>query len=123
MTGFDPAEKAVALAQARAAKLGLKIRTVVALDSDFDFGAEQWDLILYSWVAAGRSAKKAIEGLKPDGVIVVESGAMLFPRKDILLELFRPLRVLQHTQERAKSDFFNRQEMDIIRFLAEKPRQ
>ena len=84
---------------------------------------EQWDLILYSWVAAGRSAAKAIEGLKPGGVIVFESSTALIPNKDLVLQWFQPLHVLQHTVERGKSDFFSRQDVDIIRFLAEKPRQ
>jgi 2-polyprenyl-3-methyl-5-hydroxy-6-metoxy-1,4-benzoquinol methylase len=123
VTGFDPAEKAVALAQERAKKLGLKIKTETVLDTDFDFGKEQWDLILYSWVAPVRSAARAIDGLKPGGVIVVESSTALMPNKDILLQWFKPLRVLQHTQEPGKSDFFSRQDQDIIRFLAEKPRQ
>jgi SAM-dependent methyltransferase len=123
VTGFDPADKAVALAQERAKKLGLKIRTEVVLDTAFDFGQEQWDLILYSWVAAGRSAAKAIEGLKPGGVIVFESSTALIPNKDLVLQWFQPLHVLQHTVERGKSDFFSRQDVDIIRFLAEKPRQ
>jgi SAM-dependent methyltransferase len=123
VTGFDPAEKAVALAQERAKKLGLKIRTEIVVDTAFDFGKEQWDLILYSWVWPGRSAAKAIEGLKPGGVIVVESSTTLLPNKDVLLTLFKPLRVLQHTQETGKSDFFSRQDQEIIRFLAEKPRQ
>lgn len=123
VTGFDPAEKAVALAQERAKKLGLKIKTEIAYDTDFDFGREQWDLILFSWVAPGRAAAKAVEGLKPGGVIVLESSTTLLPNKDILLQWFKPLRVLQHTQEAGKSDFFGRQDQQIIRFLAEKPRQ
>ena len=121
VTGFDPAEKAVALADERAKKLGLRITTAVTVDTEFDFGSEQWDLILYSWVAPGPSARKAIQGLKPGGVVVIESGSMLFPNKHLLLEWFKPLRVLQHTEERARADFFERREMDVIRFLAEKP--
>ena len=123
VTGFDPAEKAVALARERAKTLGLTIKTETVVDADFDFGKEQWDLILYSWVAPVRSAAKAIDGLRPGGVIVVESSTALMPNKDILLQWFKPLRVLQHTQEAGKSDFFGRQDQEIIRFLAEKPRQ
>jgi len=122
VTGFDPAEKAVALADERAKKLGVKLTTKVALDTDFDFGTEQWDLILYSWVSPFASAKKAIAGLKPGGIVVLESGSMLFPRKDVLPELFAPLRVVQNSEVRAASDFFERREMDILRFVAEKPR-
>ena len=121
VTGFDPAEKAVALARERATKLGVTLKTEIAFDSTFDFGSEQWDLILYSWVAPGPSARKAIQALKPGGVVVIETGSVLFPNKALLAEWFKPLRVLQLTEERARSDFFSRQEMDVIRFLAEKP--
>jgi SAM-dependent methyltransferase len=121
VTGFDPAEKAVALAQQRAAKLGLKLTTKVALDSEFDFGTEQWDLILYSWVSPIATAKKAIDGLRSDGIVVIESGSMLFPRKDMLPELFAPLHVVRNAEVRSASDFFERQEMDILQFVAEKP--
>ena len=122
VTGFDPAGKAVAIADERAKKLGVKLTTRVALDTEFDFGTEQWDLILYSWVSPFASAKKAIAGLKPGGIVVLESGSMLFPRKDVLPELFAPLRVVQNSEVRAASDFFERREMDILRFVAEKPR-
>ena len=121
VTGFDPAGKAVALAQERASKLGLKINTAVTRDSAFEFGTEQWDLILYSWVGPGPSAKTAIEGLKPGGVIVIEIGTTLMPRRGHLPELFKPLRILHNTEGRAKADFFDRQEMDVTRFAAEKP--
>jgi methylase of polypeptide subunit release factors len=46
VTGFDPADKAVALAAQRAQMLGVKLHTIVARDQDFDFGREMWDLIL-----------------------------------------------------------------------------
>ena len=44
VTGFDPADKAVALANATAAKLGVKLNTVVKGEADFDFGENRWDL-------------------------------------------------------------------------------
>src|SRR5438132_4967730 len=50
VTGFDPAERAVALAQETARKLGVKLKTEIKRSEDFDFGERRWDLILLSYV-------------------------------------------------------------------------
>ena len=120
VTGVDPADKAVALAQQRATKLGVKITTVIGLDVDFDYGRDQWDLILYSWVPPTQTAARVVQGLKPGGIVVVEAGRSWFPMNG-LVEMFKPLRILHYTDGRAASDFFNRQEMDVVRLCAEKP--
>lgn len=52
--------------------------------------------------------------------IVSDSSANLFPPKGMPLEWSKSLRVLQHTEERAVSDFFDRQ-IDVLRFVAKKP--
>jgi len=46
VTGFDPAEKAVALALENARKSGVHIKTEVKGMEDFDFGESRWDLIV-----------------------------------------------------------------------------
>jgi SAM-dependent methyltransferase len=121
VTGFDPADKAVALAQKRAQSLGLKLSTVIALDKDFDFGKEQWDLILFSWVPPTASAARVVEALRPGGIVVVEAGRTWFPQNG-LLKMFEPLRIVHYTDERAASDFYSRAEMNVVRLVAEKPR-
>jgi 2-polyprenyl-3-methyl-5-hydroxy-6-metoxy-1,4-benzoquinol methylase len=52
VTGFDPAEKAVALAQETAKMLGVRLETEIKGMEDFDFGERRWDLILFSYVGA-----------------------------------------------------------------------
>jgi hypothetical protein len=47
--GFDPADAGVALAQKRAKELGLTLHTEAVRDSEYDFGKERFDLILFSW--------------------------------------------------------------------------
>jgi SAM-dependent methyltransferase len=100
--------------------LKLKLRTEVALDSTFDFGRESWDLILYSWVPPVASAAKAVQALRPGGIVVVEAGRDWFP-SNALLTTFRGLRVLHYEERVAPSDFFNRREMPVVRLVAEKP--
>ena len=48
--GFDPADAGVRSAQAKAARLGVKINSVVTTFEKFDFGASQWDLIVLTYV-------------------------------------------------------------------------
>jgi SAM-dependent methyltransferase len=119
VTGVDPADKAVALAKARASKLGVKIHTVIALDRDFDFGQDQWDLILYSWVIPS-TVDRVVTGLRRGGVLVLEGSREWYDFNG-LLELFKPLRVLRYEDEYAPSDYFKRKPMDVVRLLAEKP--
>jgi SAM-dependent methyltransferase len=119
VTGFDPADQAVALAQKRAATLNLKVQTAVALDTTFDFGREQWDLVLYSWVPPTQSVDRVVAGLRPGGIVVVEAGRTWFPPNG-LLKMFDALRIVHYEDRVAQSDFFSRREMPVVRLVAEK---
>ncbi|HEX6976003.1 MAG TPA: methyltransferase domain-containing protein [Vicinamibacterales bacterium] len=123
VTAFDPADKALALAQERAGKLGVKIKTVVALDTEFDYGTDQWDLAVFSWTrpSTPQAAAAAIRGLKPGGLVVFEGSRNFFPQMNGALEAFKGLRVLRYEDELSRSDYFNREQMNVIRLLAEKP--
>ena len=72
VTGFDPADKAVALAQETAKKLGVQLKTEIKGAEDFDFGDSRWDLILVSY-AGGREMQGALQkALKPGGILIIE---------------------------------------------------
>jgi predicted O-methyltransferase YrrM len=62
VTGFDPAEKAVALALETAGKLGVRIKTEIKGAEDFEFGESRWDLILLSY-AGGREMPATLQRL------------------------------------------------------------
>jgi hypothetical protein len=64
VTGFDPADKAVAQANATAAKLGA-LNTVVKSDEEFDFGENRWDLILLSYVGAREFVDRVVAVSSP----------------------------------------------------------
>lgn len=119
--GFDPAEGAVALAQKRAAELGLKINTEAVHDRDYNFGKERFDLILFSWTMPLVPIQKIVDALKPGGIIVMECGADFVGRNE-MLKIFDPLRILRYEIVRAQSDFYDRRETDVLRLVAEKPR-
>ena len=116
VTGFDPAEKAVAQANATAAKLGVKLTTVIQGSEDFDFGENRWDLVVLSYVTVRDTADRVVRALKPGGIVVVEAfhrdvtrqrpvgGGVVFDSNE-LLNLFAKLRVLRYEDADATSDF------------------
>lgn len=129
-TGFDPAEKAVALAQENAAKAGVRIHTEIKGSEDFDFGERQWDLILLSYVSLRGDEAKLMRSLKPDGVVIVEGfhrdatkgrsigDGVVFDTGE-LLKLFSPLRVVRYEEPMGKSDFGSGT-MRLVRYCGER---
>jgi SAM-dependent methyltransferase len=130
--GFDPADRAVSAAQEQAVKLGVKITTHVARDSEFDWGAGAWDLIVLSYVGAREYADLAVRALRPGGMLVVEGfhrdatktrsigGGVVFDTNE-LLRLFAPLRVVRYEDTDAVSDFAGQASTRVVRLAAVKP--
>jgi SAM-dependent methyltransferase len=116
VTGFDPADRAVAQANATAAKLGVKLNTAVQGMENFDFGENRWDLILLSYVGAREVRDQVIRALKPGGIVVIEGfhrdatrqrsigGATVYDTNE-LPTLFSRLRVVRYEDVEAKTDF------------------
>ena len=131
VTGFDPADRAVAAAEKSAAALGLKIRTIVQGSEQFDFGEKQWDLILISY-AGGRGLTENLQrALRPGGVLIIEAfhrdatrgrsigGDVVFDTGE-LPKLFPNLRVVRYEEPVRKADF-GQQLVRLVRYCAEKP--
>jgi SAM-dependent methyltransferase len=130
VTGFDPADQAVAEARATAQRLGLTIHTEVATDDSFDFGENRWDLVVLSYAGCSELAARAEKALKPGGLLVEEAfhtdalktmrigGSLCGPGE--LPHAFQGLRVLRYEEPVAKPDFAPRP-VRVVRFFAEKP--
>ena len=124
-TGYDPAERAVAIARDNASKAGLKLNTVIATDKQFDMGEAKWDLILLSYVEIRENASRAIRALAPGGVLVAEyfhdgnGGAPGGFRDNELLQLFENLRVIRYEDTEAVADF-GMLKTRLVRLCAEK---
>ena len=131
VTGFDPADKAVALAQKSATALGLTIHTEVKGEKEFDFGERRWDLILISY-AGGRDLTDRLQrALRPGGVLVIEAfhrdatqgrsigGGVVFDTGE-LPRLFPELRVVRYEEPVRKADF-GQQMVRVVRYCAERP--
>ena len=131
VTGFDPAEQAVALAQQEARRLGVSLRTQTVGDETFDFGRDQWDLIVLSYVSVRPLIARVRESLRPGGMVVVEGfhrdatkdspigGGVVFDTNE-LLRLFDGFRIVQYEDTRAVGDFGMR-DTRVVRLAAEKP--
>jgi 2-polyprenyl-3-methyl-5-hydroxy-6-metoxy-1,4-benzoquinol methylase len=131
VTGFDPAERAVALALQNASKLGVKLATEIKGVEDFEFGENKWDLIVLSYVGARNMNERVQRALKPGGIVVLEAfhrdasrgrsigGAVVFDSGE-LPALFRELRVVRYEEPMATADF-GRQRVRLVRLCAEKP--
>jgi 2-polyprenyl-3-methyl-5-hydroxy-6-metoxy-1,4-benzoquinol methylase len=76
VTGIDISGVGLAVAEANAEKAGTHISTVKTTYQDFDFGTEQWDLIvmILSWapVSDPEFVAKLYASLRPGGVLVFE---------------------------------------------------
>lgn len=118
--GFDPAEAGVAIAQKQAKDLGLTLRTAAVRDSDYDFGKERFDLILFSWTMPLVPIQKVVAALKPGGIVVMECGTDFLPTRNAMLHLFDPLEIEHYEIVRDKSDWEGRRVVDIIRLVAKK---
>src|SRR5271165_6255102 len=94
--GFDPADAGVALAQQRAKKLGLTLHTAAVRDSEYDFGKERFDLILFSWTMPLVPMQKVVDSLKPGGIVVMQRGPGFLNGRNAVLHLFDPLEIARY---------------------------
>jgi len=118
--GFDPADAAVAFAQQRAKELGLTLNTAAVRDSDYEFGEERFDLVLFSWIMPLIPVQKVIDSMKRGGIVVMECAADFVGRNE-MLKMFDALRIVRYEIVRAKADFYDRRETDVLRLVAIKP--
>jgi SAM-dependent methyltransferase len=131
VTGFDPAEKAVALAQETARKLGLHFKSEIKGMEEFDFGERRWDLILLSYVGGREMADVLQRALKPGGILVIEAfhrdaakgrsigGAVVFDTGQLPV-LYPQLRVVRYEEPVTAADF-GREKVRVVRYCGGRP--
>jgi len=133
VTGFDPADKAVAAALADAQKAGVKLTTATVGDEAFDFGRDRWDLIVLSYVSLRHLVDKVRDALKPGGLVVVEAfhrdatkqgsigSGVVFDTNE-LLKVFDGLRIVHYEDTTAPGDFGRALgDTRVVRLAAQKP--
>lgn len=131
VTGFDPADRAVAAANQAAQARGVKLTTQIVGSETFDFGRNQWDLVVLSYVSFRDELQKIIDSLAPGGMVVVEGfhrdttqkrpvgGGVVFDTNE-LLKLFAPLRVVQYQDLEGPTDFGLGEPNRLVRLAAVK---
>lgn len=73
VTGVDIADQGLALAQKRAADARVKIETVVADMSTFDFGKNKYDLVTFIYCGTDHAVLEKVKtSLKKGGLVVIE---------------------------------------------------
>jgi hypothetical protein len=94
----------------------------------FDYGTEQWDLIVATYEGAGWR-EQAVRGLKPGGAVVVEGflripttpqGASFGPNELVKMFLDLNLRVLRYEDVYGQPDW-SAKPGNVIRLYAQKP--
>ena len=118
--GFDPSEVGIVIAQKRAKELGLILHISVVRDSEYDFGKQRFDLILFSWTMPVVPIEKVVGSLKPGGIVVMECGSEFNNSRNAMLHLFDSLEIVHYEVVRDKGDF-GRRETDVMRLVARKP--
>jgi SAM-dependent methyltransferase len=132
VTGVDLSDVAVAQAREHAAKLGVKINTVIDGLDHYEFGETRWDLIvlfyLHAWYsdARPRSSQRIFRALKPGGLLVIEgfAGTETYQfHPDELLRDFADLTILRYEDVSSEADWVPGKQSHIIRLVAEKAPQ
>ena len=128
VTGLDISETGIAVARKAADAAGVKITTVNSTMEEFDYGANQWDLIVATYEGAGWR-EKAVRGLKPGGIVVIEGfrrapdtppGASFDPNQLVRMFLDLNMTILRYEDVYGKPDW-GLQAGHVIRLCAQKP--
>jgi SAM-dependent methyltransferase len=125
VTGFDVSSVGLAEAGRLAVSAGLHIKTVLASDEEFDFGANRWDLIAILYPLEKRSVYRVRKALKPGGIVVVEcshkdpGNASFGFETNELLKIFDGFRILKYEDMTGVHER-SRKQVRLVRLIAQK---
>ncbi len=98
-TGYDMSADALKVAQGEAAKAGVKIRTLEAKHENFDFGENQWDLIVcaycYMQPEDAQWPPVFLKALKKGGLVVFQTSVGGQPSWSGLSENWKGFHILR----------------------------
>jgi len=126
VTGFDIADKGLALARRKAEEAGVRINTILTSDVEFDFGKDQWDLIAIIYPLEKRTIHRARDALKSGGIVVVEGFHSDVAKAGIrwetneLLKALDGFRVLRYEDAIGVADF-GKNSVRLVKIIAQKP--
>lgn len=129
VTGIDVSDAGIKLAQASAEKEGLRLKTSVVSADNFDYGRQQYDLIIgiFMHQIFSRNADKLIAALKPGGTVLVEAyhadtskivKRPLGYESNELLRAFDKLRIKYYEELMGNADYSPERLSPLVRMLA-----
>jgi len=126
VTGYDIADTGLEAARSAAEKASVRIKAVHATHDDFDFGRDQWDLIVMTYTLADMEnaafLRRVKDSLKPGGILVLEqmnAGGTGKGPANALFRSFQDLRVI-HYEDVVDTAEWGLQKMRIGRIVAQK---
>jgi 2-polyprenyl-3-methyl-5-hydroxy-6-metoxy-1,4-benzoquinol methylase len=126
VTGYDIAETGLEAARGAAEREGVRIHAIRASHDDFEFGREQWDLVVMTYTLADMEnaafLRRVKDSLKPGGLVVLEqmnAGGSGKGPANALFRSFQDLRVI-HYEDVVDTAEWGMQKMRIGRIVAQK---
>jgi SAM-dependent methyltransferase len=132
VTGFDMSDEGIATARKNAEQAGVKINTIRETEDAFDYGTNQWDLVVFTYepfpVTSAAYIDRLRQAMRPSAVIVIESfgeeeevkgrpATAIDPTR--LLAAFKDFRLLYYQDVVAKADW-GLNDRRLVRLVAER---
>ena len=133
VTGFDLSDEGIATARRNAERAGVKINAIQGTEDAFDYGTEQWDLIVFVYepfpITTAAYVQRLHRSLRAGGLIVIESfgeeeSAKNRPTTAIdpgrLLPAFKDFRPLHYQDVVGVPDWGGPKPRRLVRMVVEK---
>jgi 2-polyprenyl-3-methyl-5-hydroxy-6-metoxy-1,4-benzoquinol methylase len=133
VTGFDLSDEGIATARRNAERAGVKINAIRGTEDAFDYGTEQWDLIVFVYepfpITTSAYVRRLHQSLRAGGLIVVEGFSEDETAKDRpvtaidpqrLLAVFKDFRLLHYQDAVGVPDWGGPKPRRLVRMVAEK---
>jgi len=126
----QPATHRQAIHTLIAGEAGVEIKTEIVGSEEFEWGSEQWDLVVLSYVSSREWVETIHRALRPGGLVMLEAfhddatknssigRGVVFDTNE-LLERFSDFRILDYEDTTAAADF-GKGETRVVRLLAMK---
>jgi SAM-dependent methyltransferase len=131
VTGFDMSDEGIATARRNAERAGVKLNALRENEESFDYGTNQWDLIVFMYepfpITSPAYVERLRRAMRPGGIIVIESfgeeeevkgrpAPAIDPGR--LLAAFKDFRLLHYQDVIAKPDW-GPIDRRVVRMVAE----
>jgi predicted O-methyltransferase YrrM len=133
VTGFDMSDEGIATARRNAERAGVKVNAVLGTEDSFNYGSEQWDLMVFMYepfpIVGAAYVERLRKAMAPGAIIVVESfgaeetvqnrpSTAIDPGK--LLAAFKDFKLLHYQDVMGPPDWGGPKPRRLVRMVAER---